>query len=438
MTVYSGRGRFIIAFGDAVLFYVALFGALFIRYNINLNKAIVIDHLIPFSLLFVLWGIVFVIGGLYEKHVRVLKNRLPSTILRVQGINSVIAVVFFYAIPYFGIAPKTTLFIFLVLSFVLIVLWRLYGPLLFGQKAQQAIFIGSGIEFNELISELEKNTGYPVFPVRSINLDTHGVGIAHAMFEAIKGHPDATVVVADLSDRRLESLLPHIYTLVSKGYIYLEINKLYEEVFQRLPVSLLDDRWLIQNVSLLPHHLYDILKRIVDTVCALLLLIITAPLYLLVYVLIAFDDEGPLFFTHERIGQDGKRISIVKFRSMNDRKEITRVGAWLRKFRIDELPQLISIVRGEMSLIGPRPEIPALVEVYEKQIPYYALRHIVKPGLSGWAQIRQKTPPKFGAEIDATTQKISYDLFYIKHRSFVLDILIALQTIRELILSKGI
>jgi lipopolysaccharide/colanic/teichoic acid biosynthesis glycosyltransferase len=154
--------------------------------------------------------------------------------------------------------------------------------------------------------------------------------------------------------------------------------------------------------------------------------------------MIAFDDDGSLFFIHERIGQYGDKIKIVKFRSMNSNKEITKVGHFIRKYRIDELPQLVGVIKGDLSLIGPRPEVPSLVQIYEKDIPYYGLRHMVKPGLSGWAQIKQRIPPKFDAEIQATYLKISYDLFYLKHRSILLDLYIALQTIKEIVSRKGI
>lgn len=116
----------------------------------------------------------------------------------------------------------------------------------------------------------------------------------------------------------------------------------------------------------------------------------------------------------------------------------TKVGAFLRKTRIDELPQLWSVLVGDLSLIGPRPEIPALVQIYEKEIPYYNVRHLIKPGLSGWAQLYQYTPPKFGAKLDETRVKLSYDLYYIKHRSLALDFKVALRTIKTLLSREGI
>jgi len=170
MNRISRSGRLFIFVGDIILLYAALFVALSIRYSRDITPDVIRVHIVPFSILFILWILVFLIGGLYEKHIRVLKNRLPSTILKMQIINSLLAVVFFYSIPYFGIAPKTTLFIYLVISFLFIALWRLYGPLLLGNNAESAIFIASGIELRELTEELQKHKGYPLLVADTIDL----------------------------------------------------------------------------------------------------------------------------------------------------------------------------------------------------------------------------------------------------------------------------
>ncbi len=438
--------RLFIFFGDVILLYVALVAALWIRYPRGISREIVEVHILPFSILFVLWITVFLIAGLYKKHLSVRKNRLPSTILRVQIINSVLAVIFFYSTTYFGIAPKTTLFIYLLVSFFMITLWRMYGPILLGNRADLAIFITAGGESNELTEELRRYKGYPIAVAQVIDLEKE-TDVVGALKAAVANNPEASILVSDLDDVRMNPALQYVYELVSRGYAYFSIHSVYEEVFQRLPVSLLDDRWLIEHMSLFPGRAYDILKRTVDIVAGTLAFIISLPFYIIAFILIKLDDGGPLYFVHERVGQKNRPIRIVKFRSMSvhdekdglaKEKKLTRVGTFLRKSRIDELPQLWNVIKGDLSLIGPRSELPKLVAVYEKEIPYYALRHSVKPGLSGWAQINQKTPPKFFADSELTKQKVSYDLYYIQHRSFMLDMLIVLQTIRELVSSRGI
>jgi lipopolysaccharide/colanic/teichoic acid biosynthesis glycosyltransferase len=138
------------------------------------------------------------------------------------------------------------------------------------------------------------------------------------------------------------------------------------------------------------------------------------------------------------VGKNDRKIKILKFRSMSakENEKITKIGTILRKTRIDELPQFWNLLTGDLSLIGPRPETPVLVKVYEKELSYYNVRHLIKPGLSGWAQIWQDNPPKYGVNFSDTKVKLSYDLYYVKNRSIILDIKIALKTIKTL-LSRG-
>jgi lipopolysaccharide/colanic/teichoic acid biosynthesis glycosyltransferase len=148
------------------------------------------------------------------------------------------------------------------------------------------------------------------------------------------------------------------------------------------------------------------------------------------------DDGGKIFFVQDRIGEKNKVIKIYKFRTMNNEK-ITRFGNFLRKTRIDELPQITNVLSGQLSLVGPRPEKPDLVLLYEKEIPYYNIRHLVKPGLSGWAQVYQDNPPKFNVNFNDTKTKLSYDLYYLKNKSIILDFKIALRTIGSILSRSG-
>ena len=191
---------------------------------------------------------------------------------------------------------------------------------------------------------------------------------------------------------------------------------------------------------------YDILKRFTDILFASIFGILSLVFYPFVILAIKIEDGGCVFFTQERIGENNKSIFIPKFRTMTGVDEgnevlkskqiITRVGAFLRRTRIDELPQLWSVFVGNMSLVGPRPEIPVLAKHYTREIPYYNVRHIIKPGLSGWAQIYHENHPHHGMDVYETKKKLSYDLYYVKNRSFLLDIKIALKTVK-IILSRG-
>ena len=182
-----------------------------------------------------------------------------------------------------------------------------------------------------------------------------------------------------------------------------------------------------------------------DIVIALLLGAVSLILYPFVYTAIKLDDGGSLFFIARRVGRNNKKIKLIKFRSMavgsqgggiEEAPQITRVGSFLRKTRVDELPQLWNVLKGDASLVGPRPETPELVKLYEKEIPYYNVRHLIKPGLSGWAQMYHEEHPHHGPDVEETKRKLSYDLYYIKNRSVLLDLKIALKTLKTL-LSRG-
>jgi lipopolysaccharide/colanic/teichoic acid biosynthesis glycosyltransferase len=184
-----------------------------------------------------------------------------------------------------------------------------------------------------------------------------------------------------------------------------------------------------------------------DLVLAFILGVISLVFYPFVYLAIKLDDGGQIFVVQERVGKDGKVFKLFKFRTytfadstIHARKDntVTRVGKFLRKSRIDELPQLWNIIAGDLSIIGPRPELPSGVAIYDKEIPYYNIRHLIKPGLSGWAQTHQELHPHHGPEVNLTKEKLTYDIYYIKNRSFWLDIKIALKTIKALLSRTGI
>ena len=190
----------------------------------------------------------------------------------------------------------------------------------------------------------------------------------------------------------------------------------------------------------------NLTKRWLDIASSALSLILSLPLCLFVALAIKLDSSGPVFYRQERVGQDGKTFTMLKFRSMrNDAEEngpkwaainddrITRVGRFIRKYRLDEIPQMINVLKGDMSFIGPRPERPIFVDKFAKEIPYYPQRHVVKPGISGWAQIRYP----YGASKEDALEKLKYDLYYIRHFSIFFDISIILETGKVVLLGKG-
>ena len=429
--------------GDILFFTAALWVTLTLRYFEVPSDLAFYDHLIPFSFLFLAWVTVFFIAGLYDKHTIIFKRKLPSIILNAQIVNVILAAVFFFFIPYFGITPKTNLFIYLFISFIFIVTWRLYlFPLLGSRKRQNALLIASGSEMLKLRDEINNNARYNFYFTSSLDLDTADrKDLEEYLYEHVKAN-NISIIVADTSSEKVSSVIPILYhlTFIQLRFKFLDFQKMYENIFDCVPLSLVKYNWFLNNVSWLPRITHDLAKRFIDIVFSVVLGIPSLLVYPFVVAAVKFGDKGPVFIIQERVGKDNRPIYIFKFRSMSiyEKEKVTRVGNMLRKTRIDEFPQLWNVLKGDLSLIGPRPEMPHLAELYEKEIPYYNIRHFIQPGLSGWAQIHHSKPPKFGAQYDGTKEKLSYDIFYIKNRSLLLDLYIGLKTIKTLFSRTGL
>ncbi len=437
--------------GDVFFFYFSLWLTLCVRYGEWPSMELLQSHLYPFSLLFVVWVFVFFVSGLYEKHTLLLRNKIPAIILNAQLINSGLAALFFYLIPAFGITPKTNLFICLIISFASVLVWRIYGERFFKVvNPQRAILIGSGAEMKELLQEVNNNPRYDLYFISSIELDRiDSLDFNEEILKRVYSE-GVQVIAADLKNDKVLPILPNLYNLMFSHVRFIDMYKIYEDIFDRIPLSLVRYNWFLENISVSQDIIYDIFKRMMDVAISSVLGVLSLVVYPCVYVAIKLDDGGALFSFQERVGHNNQIIKIMKFRTMtiaNDSgdwqdkgksNKITRVGAFLRRARIDELPQLWNVLKGDMSLIGPRPEFPGPVKQYVEQIPYYNIRHIIKPGLSGWAQIYHENHPHHAVAVDATREKLSYDLFYIKNRSLMLDIKIALKTMKALLSRTGI
>jgi len=427
--------------GDIVILYFSLWLSLCIRYWTVEVGSLFNLHFWPFTIIIAIWILVFFISGLYEKHTLIFKSRLPSTVFNAQIANSFIAVLFFYFVPYFGIAPKTNLFIYLLVSFVLVLLWRIYGDLIFHPLIKQkGIMVSSGEEMKEIVEEVNNNPRYGLEFISSIDLNKlNGVDFQDEVLSRVYSE-EVQIIAIDLKNEKVEPILPSLYNLIFSHVKFVDMYKIYEDIFDRVPLSLLEYNWFLENISTESRATYDLLRRIFDIFVSLIIGTVALVLYPFVAICIKLDDGGPVFFGQERIGKNNKVIKVLKFRSMNPEngKKITRVGRWIRASRIDEFPQIWNVLKGEMSLIGPRPEIPALVKQYEEKIPYYNIRHLIKPGLSGWAQLYHSDPPKAVADAEKTRRKLSYDLYYIKNRSLMLDLKIALKTIKALLSRSGV
>ena len=450
MSLINRKEPLVLLVGDVLFFLVSLWLTLLVRNVEAPSRELFFTHLVPFSILFVAWVVVFYIAGLYEKHTVILKSKLPNILATTQFTNSGLAVIFFYFVPFFLITPKTVLFIYLLVSFILILFWRNYGYFsLSRRRPNNAILIGSGEEMKDLLNEVNNNQIYNLHFISSVDLNrTDKNGFWNEVVSRVYSE-DVSVIAIDLNHENVEPVLPHLYNLIFSNINFIDMHKIYEDIFDRVPLSLLRYNWFLENISTTPRTAYDSLKRIMDLVVSLILFAVSLVLYPFIFLAIKLDDGGPIFIAQERVGENNKTVKILKFRSMSHDDKglydalrasnavVTKVGAFLRKSRIDELPQLWNVLRGDLSLIGPRPELPALVKRYSEEIPYYNVRHLIKPGLSGWAQIYHDQHSHHRVDTLETKNKLSYDLYYIKNRSFLLDLKIALRTLKTLVSISG-
>jgi exopolysaccharide biosynthesis polyprenyl glycosylphosphotransferase len=448
----NSRGALFLLIGDVVAYVFSLILTLTIRYGTIPHREFFMSHVPSFSLLFCIFILVSFSAGLYDKQSAIFRGRIQGLLVRVQIINLIIGIAFFYFAPVI-IAPKANLFIYFVVSTLVLFVWRLVMfPVITISRKQSGILVGTGDDIQDLFSEVNAGARYGLHFKEKIEPGTSVEATVVDISDAVR-RTNSSIIIADLNNPAMQAAMPFLYSLIFYGVQVIDAGKLYESIFDRIPLSMVGERWLVEHsgTALGSRRTYDVFKRMMDIVVAGIVGIISLVVYPFVYIAIRLDDKGHLFITQERIGNNGKTIRMTKFRSMstNDNGvygnnqgktelKVTRVGKFIRMTRIDELPQLWSVMCGDQSLIGPRPELPALVRVYEKEIPYYNARHLVKPGLSGWAQISHRAHPHHMVAVDDTRDKLSYDLYYIKHRSLALDIRIALQTAKVLISRQGV
>ncbi len=437
------RDQILLFLGDLAAFVGGLWVALLVRHFEVPSVADLILHA-PFIPLIICWIGVFVTVGLYDRHVALFEQRLGATITEAQIVNFLLALAFFFLAPV-AIQPKTVLAIYFVISTALIIVWRLglFRTLRHGRDTAPAIIIGAGPDTTALNDALcaTEHTGLTC----AAYLDTTGlsdIAVEQGVAVLVRSHNPSMIIV----DPRHHAL---IASLRGRGADVMRADELYEVLFGRVALSYVDRERFIREAGRRESRLYDALKRVMDAVLAVLLGLLSLFAYPFAALAIKIEDGGGLFVSQSRVGKEAKSFTLIKFRSMsgNDNGEygsvgktklsVTRVGNVLRKTRVDELPQLWSVLLGTQSLVGPRPELPALVAEYAQTIPNYDLRHLVVPGLSGWAQIYDQGHPHNESNAEATARKLSYDLYYIKHRSLILDLDIALKTMKTLVLRLG-
>jgi sugar transferase (PEP-CTERM system associated) len=362
-----------------------------------------------------------------------------------------------YMVPGFGVEARMY-YLTLVFVIAFLLFWRVafYYYLERMAPQQNILIVGTGDVAGMVGKEIRERkmlgfnlAGFVESPSGNGN-GVEGIGKVLGVYgqigEIVRKYGISRIVVA-IGERRGEYPFKEMLAMRVNGCRVVEWHGFFEKLSGRIPVDNLAPSFFIFNPGFRKSKLVLLVRRVLSTVIAAVGLLLILPLLLVVAVFIKIDSPGPVIYSQTRVGQRGRIFRIYKFRSMQDNAEeneiprwaekgdprVTRVGRILRICRIDELPQLFNVIRGDLDLVGPRPERPEFVEKLEKMIPYYTLRHTVKPGLTGWAQIRFM----YSGTFEESREKFQYDLFYIKNMSINLDLMILFQTIKIVLLGRG-
>lgn len=431
--------------GDILIIYLALFLMLYFSYNENWANHWY-QHFYPFTIIYIFWLLVFYIIGLYDLVLARNNFDFFVTLSKAILINAIAAVVFFYFIPYFGITPKTHLFINLIIFTLFFIIWRQIYNYFIKTPAllNNILILGQNRETKELANHIKNHPqlGYRIKKV----IDPEEVKILSDLIRVLVKEKIQTIVTA-VKPYRDGALVRNLYHCLPLKIIVSDLPAFYEKITGKIPISSIEEIWFLENLMCGRRAIFESVKRTIDIILATAGGIISLALIPFIALLIKTSSSGPIFYRQKRVGQDNRIFNIIKFRTMvrdaekngaqwsqKEDKRITRIGGFLRKTRLDELPQLWNIFRGDMSFVGPRPERPefAFSNDLLANIPFYQIRHTIKPGLTGWAQIKYP----YSSSIEDNLQKLQYDLYYTKNRSFILDLAIILKTIK-IVLSGG-
>lgn len=297
-------------------------------------------------------------------------------------------------------------------------------------------FIDDNVELNRTNINLSNGSGGYNVPLLGSFNDLSKVVERHSVDIVVLATPNGTSA----------HLLSQIVKCYEAGITVYEMPDLYARVAKKVPVQHVGQEWIIPNLTAPPHDLYTIFYDATNYLISITGLLFILPLFPIFGLAIKADSKGPVFYRQERVGKNDKPFTLIKFRTMvkgadkcgdawtteNDSR-ITKVGRWLRKFRLDELPQLLNVLKGEMALIGPRPDATDLATHFRKDIPFYNYRHLVRPGITGWAQVNYGNT----CTVEGAIEKLQYDLYWIKNRSFWLDLKIIFKSIKVMLTGYG-
>jgi len=439
--------------GDTALIILSLYLAPVLRFGVLLDPSMVFG-VSDLAAIFV-YLLIFYIFDFYNLTE---KPEKPSFILQfslaILIANLIIASLFYL----FDLRPYSV--VILIISgfgvLGLLILWRLIFVSLFVYAAPQRLLIlGAGMAGTSLYDLLKSRRDFNV--VGFVDDDPHHQDSPTDRYSIIGNISDLMTIVKEcgvdlivvaVTTKRSAAFFQKLVEVKFNGINIYEMPTFYEEFFGTIPVLHTTHMWLgFADISGVKRNVYNTkLKKIFDKAMAVICLVIAFPVMLLTMILIKLESRGPVFYYQDRVGWDERTFRLIKFRSMKINAEangavwaqendprVTRVGKVIRLLRIDELPQLWNVLKGEMSFVGPRPERPEFVKNLKKEIPFYSLRHSIKPGITGWAQVNYP----YCATVKDTLAKLEYDLYYVKNVKLILDLIIIALTVRTVLFGKG-
>jgi sugar transferase (PEP-CTERM system associated) len=445
--------------GEAILIFCAVVGAVYLRLGVQDSPyELIVRHgylKAAFATVFCLTA--FYLFDLYDFIVMHDRRELVLRLVQALGLAWIALAFSFYAYPGLMLGRSVTL-IALPLALALMVSWRICIHWFLGHPSfgERILVVGSGKLAVEVAREVlnRPDAGYRIVGFVGTDSEQLGkslinprvIGLTEDLDEIVKREDIDRIVVA-MGERRGQLPTDKLLQLSLAGQVSIEEGAtFYERVTGRVSLNMIRPSWLIFTGRGRQVKLEAVTRSAVHWLVAFVGLLLSLPIVGLTAILIKLDSHGPVFYRQERVGRNGRNFVLVKFRSMRTDAEktgpvwasksddrTTRVGRIIRKVRIDEIPQFWNILRGEMSFVGPRPERPHFVAQLAQEIPYYEQRHLIAPGLTGWAQIKYP----YGASIEDARQKLQYDLFYIKNHSLVLDAIVLFETIKIILFGRG-
>lgn len=445
----SPRG--LTVFGFEILL---IFGSVAVAARAHGTGADVAHDIWKIALITGLCQLCFYYNDLYDLTIVHSSRELLIRLLQAAGAATILVALLYLLVP--SIAIGNRIFVSsLVIFLIAIVAWRLlFNRLAYGSHLEERVLIvGTGATARMVARQIQRQHDFGYRVIGFID-DEAGRGVLNP---ATVGGPgdipriveryDVDRIVVGLSDRRGRLPIAELLQAKLSGVRVEDATTTYERLTGKILIDDLKPSWLIFSDGFVISRWTRFWKRLFDIGLASAAFVLSAPLTLLTALAVYLDSEGPVLYCQERVGENGRIFIVYKFRSMrvdaerdgrpvwarNGDERVTRVGRFIRTTRLDELPQLWNVLRGDMSFVGPRPERPFFVEQLAREIPFYQQRHAVKPGLTGWAQIKYE----YGSSVEDAIEKLRYDLYYIKHLSIALDLSIVFDTVKVVIFGKG-